>query len=221
MLVTNGSQNQLWRLVDGVVQSTVNLPFWGPWPVQGLVDVDGDGDKDVLYQNAGGSQYAVRLNGISIQGEATVSGNIPDAIQPVAGGGVNEGTDTVHASISHTLAGGVENLVLTGNSDIDGTGNAAANMLTGNAGDNTLTGMGGADRFVFASGGGNDVLADFLDSEGDIIALLGFGVADYSGLQSHLSQRGTDVLISFGASGMLLVQQTSLADLTAAQFQFA
>jgi Ca2+-binding RTX toxin-like protein len=39
----------------------------------------------------------------------------------------------------------LENLVLTGASDLDATGNAGANRLTGNAGDNRLDGRAGAD----------------------------------------------------------------------------
>jgi hypothetical protein len=76
------------------------------------------------------------------------------------------GTDTVQSSVTFTLPDSVENLVLTGTSNIDATGNALNNSLTGNSGANVLTGSGGADVFDYSqmltwAAGGMDVVADF------------------------------------------------------------
>jgi Ca2+-binding RTX toxin-like protein len=65
---------------------------------------------------------------------------------------VNEGTDAVQASVTHTLGGNVENLTLTGTAAINGTGNELANILTGNAGNNTLTGAAGSDTLTGGNG---------------------------------------------------------------------
>ncbi|CAK0749919.1 hypothetical protein CCP2SC5_1680001 [Azospirillaceae bacterium] len=67
----------------------------------------------------------------------------------------------------------VTNLMLTGNSNINGTGNLKANIITGNSGTNTLFGGGGNDilvggvgRDTLIGGTGNDVFRYVSSSEG-------------------------------------------------------
>ncbi|WP_426994723.1 calcium-binding protein [Methylomonas sp. CM2] len=75
----------------------------------------------------------------------------------------NEGIDTVNSGVALTLGSNLENLILTGTSVINGTGNTLDNRLTGNsaanslsglAGNDTLDGQGGADTLT--GGTGND-----------------------------------------------------------------
>jgi len=79
--------------------------------------------------------------------------------------GAVAGYDTVYSSASYTLPANVEELHLIGREDLEGRGNALANMLVGNPGDNRLYGMAGDDfllddagRDLLDGGDGDDVL---------------------------------------------------------------
>ncbi len=94
--------------------------------------------------------------------------HVQDSVAEVSGelGGI----DTVRSSISYTLGAFTENLVLTGSSAIDGTGNSLNNEITGNSAANRLaggdsptgdemTGLGGNDTYI-----ANSVLDDIFEA---------------------------------------------------------
>lgn len=124
----------------------------------------GDGD-DVLNGGDGtdtliGGAGADRFNGGL--GADSMSGGIGNDVYTVDDTGdvvieaLDEGIDTVTASVGFTLGANIEKLTLSGATDIGGAGNDLANTLTGNTGANSLHGLNGND--ILNGGLGNDSL---------------------------------------------------------------
>lgn len=132
----NGTGNQLDNVLTG--NSGKNTLYGG----LGNDTLNGGAGADTLVGGEGDDFYVVDNAGDLIIEEA------------------NEGVDGVQSSVTYTLSANVENLMLTGSSNINGTGNALNNVLSGNAGNNTLNGGLGNDTYLFGRGGRSDTIVD-------------------------------------------------------------
>ncbi|PQJ94845.1 hypothetical protein CXB77_18185 [Chromatium okenii] len=81
--------------------------------------------------------------------------NIGDKVTDVTTG-TKGGTDLVSSSINYVLGAKIENLTLTGDKDLTGTGNDEKNVINGNAGSNKLNGGKGND--TINGGEGDDTI---------------------------------------------------------------
>jgi Ca2+-binding RTX toxin-like protein len=143
--------------------------------------LNGGNDSDSMEGGIGDDTYFVDtyiVNGSYLPSDAVIEN-------------FDEGIDTVQSSVTYILAANVENLILSGSSNIDGSGNNLDNTITGNSGNNilqddegndTLIGGGGADRLSAGNGddtyvvsrtlGGGTIIDDTLGVN-DTLSLIG------------------------------------------------
>ena len=119
--------------------------------------------------------------------------------------------------------GGNGNDIILGNA-IDNIlrGGAGNDRLQGGGGHDTLIGGTGSDTFVFGPHDGIDTITDFQAAAGgDVVLLSGIsGVSSYADVLSHLSQVGSNAVLSFGVGETLTFQNVSSSNSSSADFQF-
>jgi uncharacterized protein len=165
--------------------TNVNTGGWAQGDrLSAIENITGGDYDDILVGNAAHNVINGGLGADSMSGAAGndtyIVDNIGDSITDSAGA-----SDTVLASVTYSLQSGLENLVLSGTADIDGTGNSAKNVLTGNSGANLLDGGAADDRIYGGAGGdtliggiGNDQL---FGEEGDDVLNGGEGADTLNG----------------------------------------
>ena len=134
----NGTGNAFPNLITGNDAANALDGAAGNDTIAGAAGNDtliGGGGSDTLAGGAGNDTYVIGP-GVDVVTEA------PGA-----------GTDLIQTTVTLApLAGNVENLRLMGNADIDGSGNALANIIYANSGSNVLNGRGGNDTVSYQTG---------------------------------------------------------------------
>jgi Ca2+-binding RTX toxin-like protein len=118
--------------------------------------------------------------------------------------------DTVKSAITYTLGNNVENLILTGDAAINGTGNALDNTIIGNKANNVLTGMAGNDTYYFESSGGNDTIIESGADSAFLDRVL-FG-KDILKETVAFFQNGTDLIVGYGNDSTIRVSNQTRPD---------
>ncbi|MEH1808855.1 beta strand repeat-containing protein [Nostoc sp.] len=145
------------------LNGTVNMDIISG--LQGNDTLQGLGDNDTLDGADGNDSLDGGAGVDSLVGGKGNDIYIGDNLNDIIIEGLNAGTDLVKSSVSWVLGNNLENLTLTGNGAINGTGNSLNNILIGNTGANILSGengndnlFGDSDNDTLLGGAGNDTL---------------------------------------------------------------
>ncbi|MBR8829170.1 MAG: hypothetical protein DSM107014_14945 [Gomphosphaeria aponina SAG 52.96 = DSM 107014] len=133
--------------------------------------LDGGTGADLMKGGAGNDNYTV------------------DDLKDIVTEAVAQGTDALTTSATRTLPGNVENLILTGEANINGTGNTLNNILTGNLGNNKLLGNAGNDTLNGKAG--TDTLSGGLGNDK-------YTVESKADTVIELADEGSDVVTAGG-----------------------
>jgi Ca2+-binding RTX toxin-like protein len=190
--------------------------------------ISGGGDNDGIVGHEGNDD----INGN--QGRDIINGNQGDDV--VRGG---QGNDTLHGGKDNdwlngnldddfvqgnfgddTVRGGKGNDTIRGGQGNDELfGDIGGDVIYGDKGDDTLTGGAGADVFVFAPGGGVNVITDFQDNV-DSIRFLGFSLSNFEQIVPFINSASDgSAILSFNGDSVTLLGVT-LEALDANDFLF-
>jgi Ca2+-binding RTX toxin-like protein len=169
----------------------------------GTANINGTGnDLNNLLQGNNGNNKLIGGAGsdtlIGGAGNDTMEGGtgddtyFVDAVGDVVTEVLNEGIDIVFSSVNWTLETNIENLTLTGTTNLNGTGNELGNRLNGNSGNNILNGGLGND--IFTGGRGNDIL--YLGADSNLDTLI-YNYGDGSDIVNEFTRGANGDLLKF------------------------
>lgn len=221
---------------NGPANSTVDL-IWDTGGVDTLsaVGITNDVDIDLrpekfstfgTYEDVVIASKTWIENAVGGAGNDTITGNkLANLIEGKAGddtvvGGA--GKDSIYGGLGNdTLSGQKGNDKIWGDDggdDLFGNngrdtlrGGKGRDEVDGGNGNDILIGGGGKDTFVFAAGGGDDVVRDFKD---DFDTLKFVGLGTQAQVLAAAADVGSDVVFTFAGGHTLTVENTTVAEVT-------
>ncbi|HGG65001.1 MAG TPA: calcium-binding protein [Rhodobacteraceae bacterium] len=94
------------------------------------------------------------------------------------------------------------------------TGSFQSETISGGTGNDILSGINGSDTFVFAVGDGVDHITDY-NAANDTLEFTGISFADLT-----ITQDGSDVVIEYGTSDQVIVENSVIANFNEPEFLF-
>ena len=181
---------------------------------KGKITVAGGADKVINYVDADGEHTypesvkfnskgtAVTLTSDYTKDEFNIGDydDYKDSVKVIDASAVEHDLSITGNKLANKITGTEEDDYISGGNGKDtilgGDGN---DTLEGGKGNDNLTGGEGSDVFVYASGGGNDVIADFTTEDKIVIS---------SGTISKITSKNSDVIIKIG-SGKITVKNSA------------
>jgi Ca2+-binding RTX toxin-like protein len=219
-LISGGNGNDVIRAGDGN-----NTIYTG----DGNTAVFAGNGDNVIQAGAGTTQIQVGSGNntlitgtgpttmIAGSGNNTFQINSAEDIVQAQAGGIN----TVVSSISYVLPENIQNLTLTGNDNLTGTGNDLDNVIIGNAGTDTLIAGSGNDTLIAGSGvdtmiggSGNDTFV--VNNAADVVeAQAGSNVNTVLTSVSYVAPANVQILTGTGTADITLTGNDLVDTITA------
>jgi len=193
----------------------------------------GDAGSDIIKAGKGDTGALLDGGTGNDQLYGTIAANVMnggDGHDYMSGGG---GADVMHGGAGDdVMTGGTAATQMygdDGNDTIRGStgneflfGGAGNDKLTGGAGNDSLNGGSGNDTFVFAPNFGKDTIVDFQNTGGtqDVMQFSHTVFADFSAVQAHMAQVGSNVVITLDDHNSVVVQYMTIANLHSSDFHF-
>jgi Ca2+-binding RTX toxin-like protein len=170
--------------------------------------LNGLAGNDTLNGNAGNDTLNGGTGNDTLVGGAGNDTYVVDATGDIVTEALNEGTDLVQSSVTHTLTANVENLTLTGTTAINGTGNALNNILTGNSANNTLTGGDGND--TLDGGAGKDTMVGGLGDDVYVVSVSTDVVTEAASAGNDTIQSAVTLTLASNVEALVLTGTTAI-----------